>query len=1016
MATPHEFMERVVVWPGLQNPGHINLHWPWKKEGMTKPVFLGLPYKDVHSFMAEVQQHLNQDVYFCLSTQSETGTNKQGKIIAKRRRDNALFLKAIWLDIDVGKKDAYVSVEEAIKEVLAFAKQANIPIPSAVVRSGGGVHVYWISDTPLSIQEWRHYAEGLRRAAEAFQLRCDGGLTTDAARVLRVPGTSNWKTGHARPVRLVYLGDDYTFPVVFGKFVTGPVTVATPQYGAPAAAFQGLTDSLAPPPKDYLDATEVLKQCKHFNSALRTGGVHDSQGLWQLTLLGCTFFKNGRTIAHALSDKYPTYSQAETDAKFDEKLRVRQERKLGWPSCRSFEREGAACKTCPLYSTLYAGGKSPLHLTMNGGPPPPLLPPAPAGVPPQGTPPTGLMLPPGYQTNAAGHICGWDSKTKKWYEVFLCQLRNPVLEDNPKAFTCETSLDTNNGALRWGPVRVLESEISTEPKLQLALRKRWGVKPYETGRRLTRFMTSWIAQIDAAVGRTTRPSPFGWVGSFPDFTGFSYGGISFMSDGTQVASGGLEEILADQYNPTGTDAAWWDLFRRVTKQHHPALEVIVAASFAAPLMELTGQHSGLFHAWSPGSASHKSTSLELGCAVWGNPHKTKHKPTATEKGLGKKLNDTRNMPAYWDEISKEDSLEKIADFLGSMTEGGHGDRLKNTREFHDLTSWHSLVLVGANLSLVDFIHGQSATTDSRLRRVFEFQVEKRGDTEYPPYIDTLRHTLEYNYGVIGLKYAEWLGTHPQEARTEVQKALAEFYEAAGASSEDRFRTAMAACINAGAAIANRYLGTDFNIDEIKEFLVVHYKKQGLIISEHSVAGSELNTLDAMSAFFKDGSLNTVWVAGRPGEGRQPISNRLDQRGHANNQPINIRCVVRDKVIDVSKQALLDYFTKHNRWSGQQVIQGLEQYFGAITGRLNLSAGIAGRNGAREHVICIPVTTEGHPFEELLYKEAPVDMRPPHLQPLQMPAVTVSVTGAAASTQTPLTPTGLLATTFDNRPE
>ena len=121
-----------------------------------------------------------------------------------RHQKDAVALKAIWLDIDVKPPPkGYATLEEAQDALTAFVKAAGLPPPSAVVSSGGGLHVYWISDKPLTPDEWRPYAEGLKAAAINFGLRCDTQCTVNAAQVLRVPGTFNHKTVRSRAVKLL---------------------------------------------------------------------------------------------------------------------------------------------------------------------------------------------------------------------------------------------------------------------------------------------------------------------------------------------------------------------------------------------------------------------------------------------------------------------------------------------------------------------------------------------------------------------------------------------------------------------------------------------------------------------------------------------------------------------------------------------------------------------------------------------------------------------------------------------
>src|SRR5208283_1538708 len=118
------------------------------------------------------------------------------------------------------------TVREALEVVLKFVHAAQLPFPTALVCSGGGWHVYWISDKPLTVPEWKTYAEGLYALALKHGLKCDP-VTTDAARILRVPGTFNHKTAPPKPVTLRHLGASYDFKSTLSWLCSvQPVTAA----------------------------------------------------------------------------------------------------------------------------------------------------------------------------------------------------------------------------------------------------------------------------------------------------------------------------------------------------------------------------------------------------------------------------------------------------------------------------------------------------------------------------------------------------------------------------------------------------------------------------------------------------------------------------------------------------------------------------------------------------------------------------------------------------------------------
>jgi hypothetical protein len=210
------FLVEVASWPVKDGDGYINFDWTQVKAQTDTLFWRGKPTTTVAEAVALVERLLLlphvRDIYFCLSRQRAYKRDHFGNIAAERSKKNAVALKAIWLDIDV--KDppkGYANVGEASAALKAFYHAVGLPPPSAVVFSGGGLHVYWSSNTALTPDEWRPLAERLKSAALKHGLRCDTACTIDRARILRVPDTFNWKGGLKRPVKLLWLGASYDF-------------------------------------------------------------------------------------------------------------------------------------------------------------------------------------------------------------------------------------------------------------------------------------------------------------------------------------------------------------------------------------------------------------------------------------------------------------------------------------------------------------------------------------------------------------------------------------------------------------------------------------------------------------------------------------------------------------------------------------------------------------------------------------------------------------------------------------
>jgi hypothetical protein len=341
-----DFLSQVVPWPQPGAPSFINIHWTFP----AHPGMGGAPFTDLSDALSFIDWAKNQpadikDLYFCLSLQARTGPMRKGKPTALRRAANAVAVKAIWLDIDCNKEPprGYRSKEDGLKSLKEFCDATHTPYPTAIIDSGNGLHVYWISDKPLSAKEWLPYAEGLEALATQHGLFHDP-ITTDAARVLRVPGTSNNKQVPSKPVKILLLAADLSFASALSHLLKPNPEEHRPDHDFPPLPFEPIQEG-----------------CPFFADAHETHGKEHAQPLWHLSVLATTFFEDGERLAHELGNAHPDYTSDTTQAMWDRKVREREERSLGWPGCKAFEDAGCTfCKTCQHHGKI----KSPLNLAV----------------------------------------------------------------------------------------------------------------------------------------------------------------------------------------------------------------------------------------------------------------------------------------------------------------------------------------------------------------------------------------------------------------------------------------------------------------------------------------------------------------------------------------------------------------------------------------------------------------------------------------------------------------------------
>ncbi len=108
----------------------------------------------------------------------------------KPGKEHIRYITAIWAGLDIGP-DGYSGKERHFaSEKQAHAALKDFPLePSIVVRSGRGIHLYWLLQDTEPLEDIGRVEGMLRRISDYFQ--CKSEVAIDGA--LRLPGTANAK-------------------------------------------------------------------------------------------------------------------------------------------------------------------------------------------------------------------------------------------------------------------------------------------------------------------------------------------------------------------------------------------------------------------------------------------------------------------------------------------------------------------------------------------------------------------------------------------------------------------------------------------------------------------------------------------------------------------------------------------------------------------------------------------------------------------------------------------------------
>lgn len=267
------------------------------------------------------------DAYYC------TGTLKDR---TSRESSNIFSVKVLKLDLDIAKNDSskYPSKKDAVEKLLGFCDATSFPFP-VLIDSGNGVHAYWILSTPLMPELARKYSAMLKAIVAGFGLKTDPSVTADISRLLRLPGTMNFKnTDNPKPVVLrseIVEHDTVTIltkldglhaKVADRKRETDLITSLLPDSPRPAH-LGATTDNEAIPrpvhrlPKRFsilLDRSRTGTGCNQIRDIYEN---QHSTGYdrWRSGLSIAYFCSDGAEAIHAISQNHPQYMREDTVSK-----------------------------------------------------------------------------------------------------------------------------------------------------------------------------------------------------------------------------------------------------------------------------------------------------------------------------------------------------------------------------------------------------------------------------------------------------------------------------------------------------------------------------------------------------------------------------------------------------------------------------------------------------------------------------------------------------------------------------
>lgn len=751
----------------------------------------------------------DKDVYFALSTFATAG---------KRTADNAQVIRSLFIDMD-----GYASKKDAATALGAFLEKTGMAELGSpyIVGSGGGLHVYWPFKEAVDIVSWKPMAENFKRLCKQESMAIDMTVTADAARVLRVPGTTNFKKKYAtpRPVRLLAAGDTFSFDALTA-LINDRLTA--PAYEAPKNVFElpGMRPSTAPNAasvklfennstkfKTIWLATQQGNGCGQLANYVENATEDGMEPIWRGLLSITQKCDDGNKAAAWLSQMHPYPPE-----RMHEKLRSIK----GPYPCMKFDSENPGiCTSCKHWGKItnpLALGREvrvsteekeiPINISSSSD-----------AIP---TETRTVKRPPAPKGFAYGDKGGVyvermveqddGTKAKKMvpilpYDMFVVDILNT-----------QNDHSVHMVALRpEGPVdliipqKVVVSNIDTVK----ALAQQNIIASFGQGndKNLFDYVRACVEEASANKIAVKVPASYGWQ----DDGTYVFAGRIFSKDRQPftLPMPGLENLQSFT-EPAGSIENWRKFIKLlVSKKMYKHLAVVLAGA-GAPLMRYTKLFGMTFHCASTESGTGKSLALEAAASVWGHPTRYRTGKSTSPVAMQQRLGLLQNHPLITDELTSKnrDNFEWLPEFLLDMTQGKGKERMEagSNKERLNLSTWATNALLSSNTHMIDILTGgRKHAAEGELRRLLEILMED--PLSWEPHEIEIIKSLQDNYGSAGIMMIEYMVNNEEKLEPLVTSTVTRMYQEFNATNDERFWMAgIGASVAAGIIWSNQYAG------------------------------------------------------------------------------------------------------------------------------------------------------------------------------------------------------------------
>lgn len=700
--------------------------------------------------------------------------------------------RVLWLDVDVKEGGHYGTKKDALTAVLGGCSP-TMPKPTYIVDTGGGFHFYWVFPEAMSLDTWNKVSPRFDQYWKDTGVRFDP-ISCDSARILRLPGTDNMKTGEARPCQLVkgYEGMIVPFEYI-GLWPKAVVHSSAPEIQSlfPSDGSNDLGESHT----GLRYTEEVIKECGALGAILSDGGAKCSEPLWKNVLQFNRWTEDGDHYNTEMSKGHADYSEEGLIAKvgsLDPTVKP--------ITCAAF-REGVTadydsdpCAQCKHLKNEKI--KSPLAL----------------GKKPEDKP--SFQAGPSYYPK---NLVAKDGKTYEKVpatkkdepdkEVLLCGAE--ILQVKAVSKMDEDGVDypamvvslSNAGKGTWDATLDLR-KLSGRDRNELLIGAGIIYSNSDAAARLGNILMNWQSQLHASGNLDVTYKGEGWKGE--DCNAFVLGDKVIDQSGNVLDMPDVKPAMRVR----GTLDSWQHMAHELLKSGNPAFRIMLASSFAAPLVRLVGlaDRMASVSMYSRDSGIGKSTGAKVAASIW-YPARTMQKGDDTQAGVMAVVKERPHVPIIWDDPKGEGTRERLLNLLFSVNHGTSKQRADNTGGARDVQELDTFMLVTSNSAF----HGElcSQHGDAEAARLMEMMVPSMPLTSP---VNTF-NASEKEFGIAGVTYMQYVMRNRNKVQMMADKAV-ENLAPHFPGSDERFYRSSVAMMLVAATLAEEAGVIDLDADQL----------------------------------------------------------------------------------------------------------------------------------------------------------------------------------------------------------